>query len=109
MTIVYIVQKLKMCDVAVPCSNCVRRNRVEFCVAAATTNTGDSRLVLCMFQSVEKWIPANMANTTLQVLLIILSMRRMPKMPNAKTIRTLRPPTLPLVDSLSIIGIVSNK
>lgn len=50
-----------------------------------------------------------MANTTLQVPLRILSMRRMPKMPNAKTIRTLRTPTLPLVNSLSIIGFMSKK
>jgi hypothetical protein len=46
-TLVYITQELNMCHIAVPCSNCVRRHRVEFCVAAATTNTGESRLVLC--------------------------------------------------------------
>lgn len=50
-----------------------------------------------------------MANTTLQVPLRILSMRRMPKMPSAKTIRTLRPPTLLLVTSPSIIGIMNNE
>ncbi|KAJ0104372.1 hypothetical protein J7T55_011156 [Diaporthe amygdali] len=37
-------RRLKMkCDRQVPCSNCVRRNRVGFCVAAATTSTALSR------------------------------------------------------------------